>query len=103
GAADTMFASDMRTRDADDVAQEVGEQHARLRLATYSYPIEREGYLMALASLQPRHRSASSITRRPTLRTRPRRWAPLECLSPVPRRSHAQSLSAPSTEATRRS
>ena len=47
GAADAMLAADMRAGGAELMAQEIGQQHARLGLALDGLAVEREANGMA--------------------------------------------------------
>ncbi|MGX1388797.1 hypothetical protein AB7M66_009928 [Bradyrhizobium japonicum] len=73
GATDAVLAADMGAGRAQLVAQKIGEQHARLRLALDRLAVERETDGMALICLKTGHCSTSPIRSRPIMRTRSRR------------------------------
>ena len=73
GAADTVLAADMGAGHRQLLAQEVGQQHARLGLGLDGAAVELEADAVARVGAQARHRRASSIVARPSWRTRLRR------------------------------
>ena len=55
GAAHAMLAADMRAGEAETVAQEIGEQHARLGLALDGAAVDFEANRVARVGAQARH------------------------------------------------
>ena len=72
GAAHAVLAAHMGAGHAGEVAQRIGEQHARLDLERGGAAVQGEAHPVPGVGLQVRH-DASSITLRPSLRTRSRR------------------------------
>ena len=73
GAADAVLATDMSSRRTKLLAQEIGEQHARLGPASTALPfsVKRTGWRSP--ALRTRHCSTSPIRSRPIIRTKSRR------------------------------
>src|SRR5579871_3361853 len=71
GAADAVLAADMGAGEAERVAQEIGQQHARLGLERAA--VDREADAVTRGGAQTRYRRASAIVSLPSLRTRARR------------------------------
>src|SRR5665213_272565 len=69
GAAHPVFAADMRAGRADLMAQEIGQQQPRLRLARAWAAVQREADRMPPAGLQSAHCSTSCTRSRPIMRT----------------------------------
>src|SRR5208282_2695337 len=73
GTAYAVLAADMRAGQANDLAQEIAQQHARLGIARNRRAVQRELHDMAAVGAQARHRIASSSVARPRRRTSSRR------------------------------
>src|SRR5262249_51469409 len=66
GAADAVLAADMGAGHSEPVAQEIGQQHARLGFGFNDPAVELEPYAMAPVGAQARQRRASWMAARPS-------------------------------------
>src|SRR5215831_1988692 len=73
GAADAVFATDMRSGCADLVTDEVTQQHPWFAGAIYRFAVEHEADAVTLVGAHTRHRVTSMTSSRPITRTRSRR------------------------------